>query len=141
MDNGINNFEQLLYSRVANIQTTTTSVELHQIRPLVPPNLTPMDFLSENIADYRNSKKFDGMKVYRYACVQRARVLGLNLPFYKISSISSNLWSGESNSIKQAYINIAEQAAHIFNSHNGQFPEQVRVYVIIYLNIFYIKTN
>lgn len=131
VDNEMESFGQLLLSsyntpRVVNTQNTPAAVELHQIRPLIPPVLTPLDLISANIADYRDSKKFSGTKAYRYACTLRAR--NRNLPLSQISLMASVLWGNhEPADIKQIYIDIAEQAAHMYNFHNGQFPEHVSV--------------
>ncbi|GBB97451.1 hypothetical protein RclHR1_00030008 [Rhizophagus clarus] len=124
MDN-VESFGQLLYSKlVIDTQNTITDIDPLQIRPTIPSSLTCTQLLSANIADYRNSRRYDGMKAYRYACYLRAQELGLNLSFTEISSMASILWGRhESHDIKQVYINVGEEATHIHEFHNGQFPD------------------
>jgi len=101
--------------------TNTTTDNLDQVRPLVLPN--PMELLSANILDYRDSKNINGFKVYRYACRQRAQTQGLNLSSATISLMASILWASEQQTgVQNLYINIARQAAHIYEFHHSQFP-------------------
>ncbi|CAB4410761.1 unnamed protein product [Rhizophagus irregularis] len=124
VDNGFESFKQLFSSTavlVVNPPNNTPFVELDRVRPLTPPSA--LDLVPEDIAGYRDSNQFYGMKVYRRACILRAQDQGLNLSPSEISLMASNLWGNESAAIKQVYINIAVEAAHINNYHNGQFPE------------------
>jgi hypothetical protein len=102
---------------------------LDRVRPQVPPN--SLDLLPKEIADYRDSKQFDGFSVYRHTCVQRAQNQGLNLTFRTISFMANRLWNSEPENIKQVYRDIAEEVAQTYNFHRNQFSEHVRVYVII----------
>lgn len=132
VDNGFESFKQLLSSTavlVVNPPNNTPFVELDRVRPLTPPSV--YDLVPEDIASYRESKQFYGMKVYRRACILRAQEQDLNLSPSEISLMASNLWGTELAAIKQVYINIAEEAAHINNYHNGQYPEHVRIYYLI----------
>lgn len=137
VDNGFESFSQLFLSSpytTASVHVVnppnTSAVELDRVRPLTPP--TALELLSKDIADYRESNKIDGMKAYRHACVlQAAQDQDLNLSLSEISLMASILWGNESAAIKQVYIDVAEEAAHIYNYHNGQFPKHVRVYFLI----------
>jgi hypothetical protein len=115
----IETMNQLSFNHISPPTTTVPLVPPHQIRPFIPPSLTPRDLLSKNIADYRYySKQFDGLSVYRYACFQQAQNMELNLPYHAISIMASLLWKEESSNVKQMYIDIAEEATRIHNFHN-----------------------
>ncbi|GBB97452.1 hypothetical protein RclHR1_00030009 [Rhizophagus clarus] len=126
MDNARDRVAQMLSARAPNMRNNTnpnTNVGLHRIQPQVPPNLTSSDLLSDNIVNYRDSKKFDGLSAYRFACILRAQSQGLNLPFNTISSTANKLWRNEPDNIKQHYVDIADRASHMYEHHHERFSE------------------
>ncbi|CAG8544413.1 18522_t:CDS:2 [Rhizophagus irregularis] len=106
---------QLLYANVqnnANPNPPAVTAALNQVQPLAPPTLTPLDLLTANIINYRNWQQFDGMKVYKYACMLRAQNQRLSYPFHTITHIAVQLWNNsEPDNIKQVYRDIAEETA------------------------------
>ncbi|CAB4467014.1 unnamed protein product [Rhizophagus irregularis] len=127
---------QLLYANVqnnANPNPPAITSVLNQVQPLSPPTLTPLDLLTANIADYRNSKQFDGKKVYLYACMLRAQNQRLSLPRNTISIMAERLWNNsEPDNIKQVYRDIAEETARMYKIHHRQISsEHVRIYNLI----------
>ncbi|RGB31361.1 hypothetical protein C1646_262442 [Rhizophagus diaphanus] len=120
--------EQLLYANVqnnANPNPPALTAVLNQVRPLAPPTLTYLDLLTANIADFRNLRQFDGKKVYLYACILRAQNQRLSLTRNTISIMAERLWNNsEPDNIKQAYKDIAGEAARIYSIHHRQVSSE-----------------
>ncbi|CAI2161498.1 17251_t:CDS:1 [Funneliformis geosporum] len=85
--------------------------------PPIPPVITAIDLLPARASmratdiNHLKIKYFNGEKAYYVACKRQRDLQGLgSLPQTIVSLTASKLWNSEPKNVKQAYIDMAQQA-------------------------------
>jgi len=96
--------------------------QLQQLQPPFPIDFTVNDILPRMRAGFRAQRRYDGKGIYRYACIQQARLHSLNLESSQISLSSGYLWKNEPPNVRQVYENLAIDVNEAYRRQHAEFP-------------------
>ncbi|RIA84806.1 hypothetical protein C1645_742072 [Glomus cerebriforme] len=84
---------------------------LYNIKAPSQPEITVDDLLSRNkLPDGTNKRVPCAFIIYRMSLQRELKSKGYKLPLQQISAIAANAWKNESKEVKQAYINLVNNA-------------------------------